>query len=77
MDDKKLGALADKLAKDLKIAADLNQFLWMLTKLTVETALNAELTDHLRHEKMYLKSASISAITSRQKRCSAMTARTN
>ena len=28
--------------------ADLNQFSRMLTKLTVETALNAELTDHLR-----------------------------
>ncbi|EEK3006731.1 IS256 family transposase, partial [Salmonella enterica subsp. diarizonae serovar 38:[k]:z35:-] len=31
--------------------ADLNQFSRMLTKLTVETALNAELTDHFGHEK--------------------------
>ncbi|KML18368.1 transposase, partial [Leclercia adecarboxylata] len=39
------------LAKGLKTEADLNQFSRMLTKLTVETALNAELTDHLGHEK--------------------------
>lgn len=30
----------------------------MLTKLTVETALNAELTDHLDHEKNNAKSGS-------------------
>jgi putative transposase len=51
MDDKKLKALAAELAKGLKTEADLNQFSRMLTKLTVETALNAELTDHLGHEK--------------------------
>ncbi|EGI5252659.1 IS256 family transposase, partial [Salmonella enterica subsp. enterica serovar Brunei] len=38
-------------AKGLKTEADLNQFSRMLTKLTVETALNAELTDHFGHEK--------------------------
>ncbi|HFL4355988.1 TPA: IS256-like element ISEc39 family transposase, partial [Escherichia coli] len=38
--------------------ADLNQFSRMLTKLTVETALNAELTDHLGHEKNAPKSGS-------------------
>ncbi|SPX22241.1 transposase [Escherichia coli] len=43
----KLKALAAELAKGLKTEADLNQFSRMLTKLTVETALNAELTDHL------------------------------
>ncbi|EEB5699383.1 IS256 family transposase, partial [Salmonella enterica subsp. enterica serovar Montevideo] len=48
MDEKKLKALAAELAKGL---ADLNQFSRMLTKLTVETALNAELTDHPGHEK--------------------------
>ena len=36
------------------IEADLNHR--MLTKLTVETALNAELTDHLEHEKNAPKS---------------------
>lgn len=51
MDDKKLKALAAELAKGLKTEADLNQFSRMLTKLTVETALNAELTEHLGHEK--------------------------
>lgn len=51
MDEKKLKALAAELAKGLKTEADLNQFSRMLTKLTVETALNAELTDHLGHEK--------------------------
>ncbi|NIG88521.1 MAG: transposase, partial [Serratia symbiotica] len=51
MDDKKLRAIAAKLAKGLKTEADLNQFSRMLTKLTVETALNAKLTDHLGHEK--------------------------
>ncbi|ECD6344613.1 IS256 family transposase [Salmonella enterica subsp. enterica serovar Newport] len=51
MDEKKLKALAAELAKGLKTEADLNAFSRMLTKLTVETALNAELTDHLGHEK--------------------------
>jgi len=51
MDEKKLKALAAELAKGFKTDADLNQFSRMLTKLTVETVLNAELTDHLGHEK--------------------------
>ena len=51
MDESKLKALAAELAKGLKTEADLNQFSRILTKLTVETALNAELTDHLGHEK--------------------------
>lgn len=46
MDEKKLNALAVELAKGLKTEADLNAFSHMLTKLTVETALNTELTDH-------------------------------
>lgn len=51
MDENKLKALAAEPAKGLKAEADLNQFSRMLTKLTVETALNAELTDHPGHEK--------------------------
>ncbi len=51
MDEKRLKALATELAKGLKTEADLNAFSRMLTKLTVETALNAELTDHPGHEK--------------------------
>lgn len=58
MDDKKLKALAAELAKGLKTEADLNQFSRMLTKLTVETALNAELTEHLGHEKNAPKTGS-------------------
>ncbi|GDC00776.1 transposase [Escherichia coli] len=50
MDEKKLKALATELAKGLKTEADLNQFSCMLTKPTVETAPNAELTDHPGHE---------------------------
>ncbi|WP_145590231.1 IS256 family transposase [Yersinia aleksiciae] len=58
MDEKKLKALAAELAKGLKTEADLNAFSRMLTKLTVETALNAELTEHLGHEKNAPKSGS-------------------
>ncbi|ABG16207.1 transposase, Mutator family protein (plasmid) [Yersinia pestis Antiqua] len=58
MDEKKLKALAAELAKGLKNEADLNAFSRMLTKLTVETALNAELTEHLGHEKNTPKSGS-------------------
>ncbi|MEA7511801.1 transposase [Salmonella enterica subsp. enterica] len=46
MDEKKLKALAVELTKGLKTEADLNPFSRMLTKLTVETVLNAELADH-------------------------------
>ncbi|AJJ83054.1 transposase, Mutator family protein [Yersinia pestis Angola] len=58
MDEKKLKALAAELAKGLKTEADLNAFSRMLTKLTVETALNAEFTEHLGHEKNTPKSGS-------------------
>ncbi|EDS6428887.1 IS256 family transposase [Salmonella enterica subsp. enterica] len=58
MDEKKLKALAAELAKGLKTEADLNQFSRMLTKLTVETALNSELTDHPGHEKNAPKTGS-------------------
>ena len=58
MDEKKLKALAAELAKGIKTEADLNAFSRMLTKLTVETALNAELTEHLGHEKNAPKSGS-------------------
>ncbi|AHG22532.1 transposase [Chania multitudinisentens RB-25] len=58
MDEKKLKALAAELAKGLKTEADLNAFSRMLTKLTVETALNAELTEHLGHERNAPKAGS-------------------
>lgn len=51
MDREKLKALAAELAKDVKTEADLNALSRELFKLTVETALNAELTEHLGYEK--------------------------
>ena len=51
MDREKLKALASELAKDIKTEADLNALSRELLKLTVETALNAELTEHLGYEK--------------------------
>lgn len=56
MDEKKLRALSAEQGKGLKTEDDLNQLSMMLKKLTVETALNAELTDHLGHEKNVSKS---------------------
>lgn len=72
MDEKKLKALAAELAKGIKTEADLNAFSRMLTKLTVETALNAELTDHLGHEKKTLKKAQMPVTVTRLKRSSLM-----
>lgn len=51
MDEKKMKALAAELAKHVKTEKDLGNLSAMLTKLTVETALNAELDDHLGYEK--------------------------
>ena len=51
MDDKKLEALAKELAKDLKTQEDLSALTRRLVKLTVETALNEELNDHLGYPK--------------------------
>ena len=51
MDQERLKELAKEFAKDIKTQHDLNDFSKMLTKLTVETALNAELTEHLGYEK--------------------------
>ena len=51
MDRETLKALAKELAKDIKTEADLNMLSRELVKLTVETALNAELTEHLGYEK--------------------------
>ena len=45
MKDEAMLALAKEFAKNLKTEADLNNFSKALKKLTVETILNAELTD--------------------------------
>lgn len=51
VDEKKLKALAAELAKHVKTEKDLGNLSAMLTKLTVETALNAELDEHLGYAK--------------------------
>ena len=51
VDPAKLKALAAELAKDIKSEKDLGAITQQLVKLTVETALNAELDEHLGYEK--------------------------
>ena len=51
MDQKQLEAFAREAAKTLKTEQDLNNFSQMMTKITVEAALNAELDDHLGYSK--------------------------
>ena len=47
MDKKELRLLAEAAAKNIKTETELSEFRQMLTKIAVETALNAELDDHL------------------------------
>ncbi|WP_409522710.1 IS256 family transposase [Nitrincola sp. MINF-07-Sa-05] len=51
MNRKELEAFAREAAKGLKTEKDLNEFSQMLTKITVEAALNAELNEHLGYER--------------------------
>jgi len=51
MNKKELRAIAQAAAKNIKTEEDLNEFRQMLTKITVEAALNAELDDHLGFDK--------------------------
>ena len=51
MDHKKLQAMAEELAKDVKTPDDLNQLSAFLTKLTVEAALKGEMSHHLGYDK--------------------------
>lgn len=51
MDHKKLQAMAEELAKDVKTPDDLNQLSAFLTKLTVEAALKGEMNHHLGYDK--------------------------
>lgn len=51
MNRKELEAFAREAAKSIKTEKDLNAFSQMLTKITVETALNAELDEHLGYDK--------------------------
>ena len=54
MNKKQLEAFAREAAKTLKTEKDLSDFSQMLTKITIEAALNAELDDHLGYEKHVL-----------------------
>jgi putative transposase len=51
MNKNKLQALASELAKDVKTPEDLNNLSAILTKLTVEAALNVEMDHHLAYDK--------------------------
>jgi putative transposase len=51
MNQKKLQALAEELAKDLKTPEDLSALSAQLTKITVEAALKAEMNAHLGYDK--------------------------
>lgn len=51
MDESKLKAMASELAKDIKTPEDLNQLSAFLKKMTIEAALNTELSEHLGYEK--------------------------
>ena len=51
MDKQQLEVFAREAAKSIKTESDLNDFRQMITKITVETALNAELDEHLGYDK--------------------------
>ncbi|KLU17020.1 hypothetical protein AFK69_04885 [Xenorhabdus sp. GDc328] len=68
MDDKQLQALAAELAKNLKTPDDLSQLSRFLKKLTVETALNAELTEHSATGKITPKQAPTPVMVIHQRR---------
>jgi transposase-like protein len=51
MKEDKLKALVSELAKDIKTEKDLGALTQQLVKLTVETALNAEMDEHLGYGK--------------------------
>jgi len=56
--DPKLVALANELAKHMKTESDISNLSQLLTKLTVETALGAEMEEHLgygRHERSHIE----------------------
>ncbi len=56
MNKKELQAIAHAAAKNIKTEDDHKDFHQMLTKITTEAALNAELDDHLGFERHELSS---------------------
>jgi len=68
-------AIAKEAAKNIKTEHDLSQLTKMLSKITIEAALNAELDDHLGYDKTRSQGLTIAAMAipaspSRQKRVS-------
>lgn len=51
MNRKELEAFTREAAKSIKTEKDLNSFSQMLTKVTIEAALNVELGEHLGYDK--------------------------
>ena len=51
VDEVAIRKLAQKIAKDIKTETDLGDFSKLLKKIVVETALDAELTNHLGYDK--------------------------
>jgi transposase-like protein len=67
LDQEKLKAMAAELAKDIKSEKDLGALTQQLIKMTVETALNAELDEHLDTRNMLLKAVALAiAVTAIQ-----------
>jgi len=63
MKKSEIQAFAEAAAKSIKTEDDLNQFTQMLTKITAETALNAELEDHSGYGKaLHLMMSTITAL---------------
>ena len=77
MDKKELQAIAQAAAKNIKTEADLNEFRQMLTKITVETALNAELDDHLASTSTNSQTARTTATATLTRPCKPKTASLN
>ena len=61
--------IAQEAAKNIKSEHDLNELRQMLTKITIEKALNAELDEHLGYEKHEISAQQNSAMATRVKRC--------
>lgn len=72
MDQKQLEAFAREAAKSIKTEGDLDDFRRMLTKVTVETALNAELDEHLGYDKHQSSAGSNSRNGKTRKACKPM-----
>lgn len=64
MDEAIIKSMATELAKGLKAPADLNQLTAVFKKFMIETALNAELSEHLGYEKHQPKKAEIPVMVS-------------